>query len=101
MVLCLDSRYCQEDMTNLKKEEYRRGLEYHDEVKNNFHLKIINYIRKKKFGSGEIWTPVPWTRGQSYSHITTKSVVKSEKNTSKVILQSNQVLAGDSKIQKL
>ena len=77
------------------------GLEYYNEVKNSFHLKIINNVRKKKFGSSEIWTPVSWTKGQLCSHITTKSVVKSEKNTSKVIVQSNQVLAGDSKIQKL
>ena len=30
------------------------GLEYHNEVKNSFHLKIINNVRKKKFGSSEI-----------------------------------------------
>ena len=77
------------------------GLEYHNEVKNSFHLKKYYQYKEKKFGSSEIWTPVPWAKGQSYSHITTKSLVKSEKNTSKVILQSNQVLAGDSKIQKL
>ena len=74
------------------------GLEYHNEVKNSFHLKIILCIRKKKFGSSEIWTPVPWTKGQLCSHITMKSVVKSEKNTSNVIVQSNQALAGDSKV---
>ena len=39
-------------------------------VKNSFYLKIIINIRKKKFGSGEIWTRVPWTKGQSCSHIT-------------------------------
>jgi hypothetical protein len=30
-----------------------------------------------------------------------KPIVKKEKNTSKVIVQSNQVMAGDSKIQIL
>ena len=62
-------------------------------------MKNFINIRKKKFGSSEIWTPVPWTKGQLCSHITTKSVVKSEKNTSKVIVQSNQVLAGNSKFK--
>ena len=50
----LDSRYLQEDMKNLKREHYRMGLEYHNEVKNSFHLKNIINIRKKKFGSSEI-----------------------------------------------
>ena len=48
------------------------GLEYHNEVKNSFHLKIIINIKKKKFCSSEIWTPDPWTKGQSCTHITSQ-----------------------------
>ena len=44
----LDSRYFQEDMKNLKREQYRMGLEYHNKVKNSFHLKNIINIRKQK-----------------------------------------------------
>ena len=77
------------------------GLEYHNEVKNSFHLKNIINIRKKKFGSSEIWTRVLQIQSCSPYPYTTKSVVNSKKNTSKVIVQSNEILAGDSKIQKL
>ena len=77
------------------------GLEYHNEVKSSFHLKIIIQMRKKKFGSSEIWTPDPWTKGQSWTHITSQPLHKFKKKTSKVIVHSNLVMAGDSKIQKL
>ena len=40
-------------------------------------------------------------KGQSCSHITTKSVVKSEKNTSKVIVHSNQGFGGRFKNSKV
>ena len=42
-----------------------------------------------------------WVTVRGVNHWTSRSVVRFEKNTSKVIVQSNQVLAGDSKIQKL
>ena len=43
----LDTSYFQEDMKILKRELYRMGLEYHNKVKNSFHLKNIINIRKK------------------------------------------------------
>ena len=77
------------------------GLEYHNKVKNSFHLKSIINIRKKKFGSSEIWTPVLWTKGQSGTHITSQPLHENFSKTSKVIVQSNLVMAGYSIIQKL
>ena len=77
------------------------GLEYHNEVKNSFHLKIIINIRKKKFGSSEIWTPVPWTKGQSWTHITSQPLHNFFSKTSKVMMQSKLFMAGDSKFRKL
>ena len=53
------------------------------------------------FGSSEIWTPVPWTKGQSWTHITSQPLHKKISKTSNVIVQSNLAMAGDSKIQKL
>ena len=70
------------------------GLEYHNEVKNSFHLKIIICIRKKKFGSSEIWTPVLWTKGQSWTHITSQPLHNFFSKTSKVIMQSKLFMAG-------
>ena len=77
------------------------GLEYHNDVKDSFHLRSIINIRKKKFGSSEIWTPVLWTKGQSWTHITSQPLHKKFSKTSKVIVQSNLIMEGDSKIQKL
>ena len=64
------------------------GLEYHNEVKNSFHLKKYYQYKEKKFGSSEIWTPVPWTKGQSQTHITTQPLYEFFSNTSKVMMQS-------------
>ena len=77
------------------------GLEYHNEVKSSFHLKIIIQMRKKKFGSSEIWTPVPWTKGQSWTHITSQPVGDFFKKKFDVIMQSKLFMAGDSKFRKL
>ena len=76
------------------------GLEYHNEVKNSFHLKIIN-IRKKIFCSSEIWTPVPWTKCQSLTHITSQPVGGFFSKIFDVFMQCKLFIAGDSKFWKL
>ena len=76
------------------------GLEYHNEVKNSFHLKIIN-IRKKIFCSSEIWTPVPWTKCQSLTHITSQPVGVFFSKIFDVFMQCKLFIAGDSKFWKL
>ena len=76
------------------------GIEYHNKVKNSFHLKNIINIRKKKFGSSEIWTPVPDQRPVTNPHNQPAFNRKFSK-TSKVIMQSKSFMAADSKFQKL
>ena len=77
------------------------GLEYHNEVKNSFHLKIIINIRKKIFCSSEIWTPVPWTKCQSLTHITSQPVGGFFSKNFDVFMQCKLFIAGDSKFWKL
>ena len=64
-------------------------------------MKNFINIRKKKFGSSEIWTPVPWTKGQSCTHITSQPVENLFSNFFNVIMQSKLFMAGDSKFWKL
>ena len=76
-------------------------LDYHNEVKIALKFETFIHLTKKKFWIFQDLNPGPLDLKLLTLPLDHEASSEDRKKTSKVIVQSNQVMAGDSKIQKL